>query len=123
VLVVEDEPQVRAVTVRALSAAGYRVLAAADGREGIAVAGAEPGHIDLLVCDVVMPGTSGPEVAAALEKLRPHMRVLFVSGYTHDSLALRGELPAGVMLLQKPFTPAVLLDRVRGLLDGLPLPA
>jgi PAS domain S-box-containing protein len=118
VLVVEDDPQVRAVTVRALTGAGYQVLVAKDGAEGLVRAEREPGPIRLLVCDVVMPGMSGPEVAEALGVLRPGLRVLFVSGYTRDAIALRGELPAGVELLQKPFTPAVLLERVRAILDG-----
>ncbi len=122
VLVVEDDPQVRSVTVRALTAAGYQVLVAKDGAEGLVRAEREPGPIRLLVCDVVMPGMSGPEVAAALGVLRPGLRVLFVSGYTRDAISLRGELPAGVELLQKPFTPAVLLERVRAILDGAGAP-
>ena len=123
VLVVEDEAPVRAVTVRALAAAGYKVLVAGAGREALALAAREAGPIHLLVTDVVMPGMGGPDMASALGRLRPGLRVLFVSGYTRDSLDLRGELPPGFELLPKPFTPAVLLERVRAVLDGAAHPA
>jgi PAS domain S-box-containing protein len=123
VLVVDDEPLVRAVTVRALTAAGHRVLVAGSGAEALALAGREPGPIGLLVSDVVMPGMSGPEVAAALCRQRPGLKVLLVSGYTRDAILERGSLPIGTELLEKPFTPPELLQRVRALLDAVPMPA
>jgi two-component system cell cycle sensor histidine kinase/response regulator CckA len=122
VLVVEDDPQVRAVTVRALSSAGYKLLVAADGREGIALARGESGPLQLLVTDVVMPGLGGRAVAEAVGRLRPGLRVLFVSGYAPDGIDRRGELPDGAELLEKPFTPAALQARVRTVLDGPPPP-
>jgi PAS domain S-box-containing protein len=123
VLVVDDEPLVRAVIVRALKSAGHKVLVAGSGAEALALAGREPAPISLLVSDVVMPGMSGPEVAAALCRQRPGLKVLLVSGYTRDAVLERGALPAGTELLEKPFTPSLLLQRVRTLLDAVPLPA
>jgi len=117
VLVVEDDPQVRQVTLKALRAAGYQVLAAGRGEEALALLRGHQGEVDLVVSDVVMPGMSGREVADALRVLRPGLQVLFVSGYTQDAIAHHGVLEEGVELLEKPFTPATLLARVRALLD------
>jgi PAS domain S-box-containing protein len=117
VLVVEDDPRVREVTVRALRGAGYRVLAAGDGREALAVASAADGPVHLLVTDVVMPERSGRQVAEELGRRLPALRVLFVSGYTQNTIVHHGVLDAGVEFLPKPFTPSVLLARVREVLD------
>jgi two-component system cell cycle sensor histidine kinase/response regulator CckA len=117
ILVVEDDPQVREVTVRSLRAGGYRVLVAADGRGALDVAEHERG-VHLLVTDVVMPGMSGREVADELCRRQPTLRVLYVSGYTHDAIAQRGVLDSGVEFLQKPFTASSLLERVRSVLDA-----
>jgi PAS domain S-box-containing protein len=123
VLVVEDEPLVCAVTVRALSSAGYRVLSAGSGAEALALAARELRPIGLVVSDVVMPGMSGPVVAASLCRQHPGLKVLLVSGYTRDAILERSALPAGTELLEKPFTPPELLKRVRALLDTAPLKA
>jgi PAS domain S-box-containing protein len=117
VLVVEDDPRVREVTVQALRGAGYRVLAAGEGREAMAVAAAADGPIDLLVTDVVMPERSGRQVAEELRRRTPALRVLYVSGYTENTVVHHGVLDAGVDLLAKPFTPSALLARVREVLD------
>ncbi len=118
VLVVEDDPQVRAVTVRTLRAAGYRVLGAAEGAEAMALSARARDRIQLLVTDVVMPGLSGRAVAEALARAQPGLRVLYVSGHTGEAIAERGVVGDGVALLQKPFTPAGLLRRVRAVLDA-----
>ena len=120
ILVVEDDKQVRNVTVRALQAAGYQVLVASNGREALELAGGAPGQIHLLLTDIVMPGMDGSEVAKALGELHRGIRVLYVSGYSEDAIAQRGVLDAGVELLQKPFTPASLLARVRATIDQSP---
>jgi len=118
VLVVEDDPLVRAVTVRALRAGGYRVLVASDGGEALATDAGALSQVRLLVTDVVMPGMDGRALAEALRRVHPDVRVLFVSGYTQDLIAERGVLASGVEFLPKPFTAASLLARVRAVLDA-----
>jgi CheY-like chemotaxis protein len=118
VLVLEDDPLVRNVTVRALRSAGYQVLVAGDGEEALAVAEGQPGPLDLVVADVIMPGRSGPEVVSALRRQRPGLRALYVSGYPQDAIAQRGVLELGVEFLPKPFTSASLLERVRVLIEA-----
>ncbi len=118
VLVVEDDPAVRAVTARALRAGGYRVLAAAHGEEALELAAREPGPIHLVVTDVVMPGLDGRAVVEALQARRPGLPALFVSGYSHDIISHHGALDSGLAFLPKPFTDELLLERVRAVLDG-----
>ena len=118
VLVVEDDPMVRGVTVRSLRAEGYRVLVAANGGEALALQAEELATLDLLVTDMVMPGLDGRQVAEAMRRRRPGLRVLFVSGYSADVVAERGLLEPGIGLLEKPFTPEALAARVRAILDG-----
>ena len=117
VLVVEDEKQVRSLTVRGLSSYGFNVLTAANGEEALAIAAAHSGPIHAVVTDVVMPNMSGPTLAELLAKQRPEARVLFVSGYTETVANQRG-LGGGVAFLQKPFTPSSLAQRLRELLDA-----
>jgi CheY-like chemotaxis protein len=116
-LLVEDDPQVRAAGVRALRGAGYTVLEAADGEEALAVA-AEVTDLDAVVTDVVMPRLGGPAMAARLRAAGGPERVLFVSGYAEEGLLRRalGDEPAEI--LWKPFTTASLSRAVRDLLDG-----
>ena len=116
VLVVEDEQLVRDLVRRTLRRAGYTVLVAENGEAALAVSRANLGPIDLVVTDVVMPRMNGNDMASRLQLERPGIRVLFVSGYANDVLGLRGGLESGTEYLQKPFTPSVLLDRVRELL-------
>ncbi len=119
VLVVEDHGAVRDVTVQALDRQGYRVLSAAGPSEALALARAHAGPIDLLVTDVVMPGASGPELVTWLRRSRRGLRVLYVSGYSHDALPLGPDGPSDE-LLPKPFTPAALSRKVREVLDRPP---
>jgi two-component system, cell cycle sensor histidine kinase and response regulator CckA len=126
VLVVEDERPVREVTVRVLRSAGYRVLVAESGQAALDLDPRELATVRLLVTDVVMPGLDGREVAQALGRGCPGLRVLYVSGYAQDAVAQRGGLAPGTDLLEKPFTPSVLLGRVRAVLDrpeGAAVPA
>jgi hypothetical protein len=116
VLVVEDEDAMREVTRRILVRNGYRVMTAASGREAIDVVTTGSEHIDLLLTDVVMPQMLGKEVADRITALRPHMRVLFMSGYAQPVLGAKGTLEPGVRLVQKPFSEAVLLAKVRDVL-------
>jgi len=117
VLAVEDDPQVREFTLRALREGGYRVLSAADGREALALSRSTPDRIHLLLTDVVMPEASGRELATELSRERPDLRVLFVSGYTQNAIVHHGVLDAGINYLAKPYTATLLLERVREVLD------
>ncbi len=118
ILVVEDDPLVRKVILRSLMAVGYRVLAASSGREALEVAAREKGAFDLLLTDVIMPGLNGREVAGELRSRRPDLRVLYMSGYTQDVISQAGVLDSGIDFLSKPFTAALLLDRVQAVLDA-----
>lgn len=113
VLVVEDEEAMREVTRRILVRNGYTVLLAGSGAEAIRLAETHAGVIDVLLTDVVMPQMLGKEVAERFAKLRPDARVLYMSGYAHPVLTSQGRLEEGVVLLEKPFTEATLLARVR----------
>jgi PAS domain S-box-containing protein len=118
ILLVEDDPLVRGVTLRALESSGYRVIPAASGEEALAIARREGQLIDLVVTDVVMPGMTGREVVDELRRHRPRVPALFVSGYTQDAILQRGVLDSGMAFLPKPFTPSTLVARVRALLDS-----
>ncbi len=117
VLVVEDDRHVREVTVRTLREAGYRVMVAQGAAAALEASAQEPGPIDLLVTDVIMPGLDGRALAGKLSGHRPSLRILYVSGYAERVVAEHGVLAPGLEFLSKPFTPAALLDRVRAVLD------
>jgi two-component system, cell cycle sensor histidine kinase and response regulator CckA len=118
VLLVDDEEAVRSLTRRILKSKGYNVLEAGSGDDALERARKYPGRIDLLLTDVVMPGQSGPEIAQALSRERPDLKVLYVSGYADDDTVARGLLKTGVSFLQKPFGFEILARRVRDVLDG-----
>jgi CheY-like chemotaxis protein len=120
VLVVEDEVAVREVARAMLQKRGYTVLVAADGEQARRVADRHTGPIHLLLTDVVLPRISGREVASRLIATRPEVRVLYMSGYTEDTVVFHGVLEDGVRLLEKPFSEAALASRVREALDGAP---
>ncbi|HUF35844.1 MAG TPA: PAS domain S-box protein [Gemmatimonadales bacterium] len=117
ILLVEDEPAVRSLAHRLLTERGYRVIAAADGTAALDLAGRHEGVIDLLMTDVVMPGMGGRELAERLLALRPATRVLYITGYTEDTVVRHGLVRSGLSFLEKPFRPDVLLARVRQVLD------
>ncbi len=117
ILLVEDEPQVRAVAARALRSAGYRVLEATNGRDGVQVARRERDGIDMIVSDVVMPEMGGKEMVELARQFLPNAAVLFVSGYTAGSFPMPNDDPSATLFLQKPFTPQELLAMVRQVLD------
>jgi len=112
VLIVEDEPAIRAYTAAVLKREGYTVLEACDGIDGLRVAASHDGEIDLLLTDVVMPSMSGAELAARLKVMRPGLATMFMSGYSgHPGLAEAG---CGLSdhFIQKPFSISLLLSRV-----------
>jgi CheY-like chemotaxis protein len=111
VLVVEDQEQVRALSVEILRSSGYQVLEADCGDAALHFAENYPEPIHLLLTDVIMPGMTGKELSERLRLRRPEIRVLFMSGYTEDVIMHRGVLDAGVEYIAKPFTPAGLVSR------------
>ncbi len=117
ILLVEDEDPVRTLAREILQSAGYRVLEAPAPEEALAVAASHAGPIHLVLTDVILPRISGRQLAAALRSSRPAARVLFTSGYTADAISHHGILEPGVYFLQKPFTRAALLRKVREVLD------
>jgi PAS domain S-box-containing protein len=122
VLVVEDEREVRKYAVAVLKAYGYRVIQAENAAEALLACEHERGRIHLVLTDVVMPNVSGRELASRLGKLRPGIKVLFMSGYTNDVISNHGFLEAGAEFIQKPFSPEELAGKVREVL-GPPVPA
>lgn len=117
ILLAEDEDAVRSMVERMLVRQGYRVAAFPDGES--ALEGAEAmGPIALLLTDVVMPGMNGRQLFDALEERRPGLKVLYMSGYTDDLVLRAGVRSDGVPFLPKPFTSALLAERVRGAMEG-----
>jgi PAS domain S-box-containing protein len=116
VLLVEDEASVRQLVRETLEAGGYKLLEAADGDEALRVATSHDGPIDILITDVVMPGMSGQELSRRLCIKDSSLRVLYLSGYTEDSIIREGTLEAGTAFLQKPFSLQALSRKVREVL-------
>jgi two-component system cell cycle sensor histidine kinase/response regulator CckA len=117
ILLVEDEEAVRKLAGAVLRKNGYTVIEAGDGAEGLEAVAKNPGRIDLAITDVVMPVMSGHEFSRQLAKASPSTRVIFMSGYSDTAvhqLAVQAEAP----FVQKPFTSAQLLQKVRGVLDS-----
>jgi CheY-like chemotaxis protein len=115
VLVVEDDDLLRPMIVRVLRRNGYTTLEASNSTEAEAQALAHGKAVDLLLLDVGLPGASGPEVAERLKQQWPAVKVLFISGFGRKALAERGVRP-GPGLLEKPFAPLTLLERVEAIL-------
>jgi two-component system cell cycle sensor histidine kinase/response regulator CckA len=117
ILLVEDEGGVRELAARSLRSRGYHVLAAKDGVDALRTIDDTGVRLDLLLTDVVMPRLGGPELVATLRPRYPDLKVLFMSGYTDDARVRRGIGEAGAAFLQKPYTPNVLAQKVRDVLD------
>jgi two-component system cell cycle sensor histidine kinase/response regulator CckA len=118
VLVVEDDKTLRAITVKLLQDGGYRVVEAQDAENALKImARSDPG-IDLLLTDVIMPGTSGAELVKKVAKDNPNLRSLFMSGYTSDLVGRHGVSIQEASFLEKPFTKRLLLTKVYAALHG-----
>jgi PAS domain S-box-containing protein len=120
VLLVEDEPGVRSLARLALESAGYTVLTAASAEEAVRLATSHRGRIHLILTDVIMPFMNGRELAEWLLARHPDARVLFMSGYPDEVLTPHGLALVDTAFLHKPFTPTILVERVREVLDGSP---
>ena len=117
VLLVEDEGDVRALICEFLKAAGYQVLTAADGEQGLDIGQKFRDEIDILVTDVVMPRMRGPELAKRLRGMQPDLKVMYMSGYTEEFGA---SVLEGASFLQKPFSRDALLRQIHDALKGKP---
>lgn len=119
ILLVEDEESLRAVVQEMLEALGYTVLAAGCSNEALTLARSHTGKIDLLLSDVLMPPSlDGPELADELARMRPEIKVIFMSGYPTGSIAPDGELKPGTVLLPKPFSLRLLAAKLREVLGA-----
>ena len=116
ILLVEDDPVMRRLTSQMLTVQGHFVLEADDGKEALELAHSHPGHIDLVLTDVVMRGISGPELVLRLMESHPETRFLYMSGYTGELVADHG-LSEGIALLEKPFSRTSLLSSIEAALQ------
>jgi CheY-like chemotaxis protein len=122
ILVVEDDPLVQGYVIAQLGSLGYRTLAAGDGVAALALVD-QGAAFDLLFTDIIMPGgMNGRQLADAVRKRRPGMRVLYTSGYTDNTMDHDGHLDPGVALLKKPYRKAELSEKIREVLEGAPPP-
>jgi PAS domain S-box-containing protein len=117
ILVVDDEAALLEVTRRILTRNGYTVVTASSGAQAIEIAASHVGPIDLVLTDVIMPTMQGPTVANEVRKLRPGVRVLFMSGHAQPVLEAEAVLGTEFLLVEKPFDQATLLENVRKVLD------
>ena len=113
----EDDPALRELNRELLQGLGYQVLTAAHGAEAVKLAANPSPAIQLLMTDVVMPGMNGRELAEQLQRDRPALKILYVSGYTENVIAPE-ILREGTAFLQKPFARDLLAKKMRELLDG-----
>jgi len=118
VLLVEDDPQLRQLSTSVLAHCGYNVLTASTPEEGLAICENDHSDIRLLITDVVMPRINGRQLAERAIKMRPRIRVLYISGYTDNAIVHYGVLDPGLWFLPKPFTLSALVGKVREVLDA-----
>jgi CheY-like chemotaxis protein len=119
ILIVDDEPEVLALTTSILRSQGYTILATGDPREALRIARSRPESLDLLLTDVVMPGMNGRELAGRLRVFRPGIKVLFMSAYSAETVENFGiRLAPGEPFVVKPFEVADLAGKVRAVLGG-----
>ena len=117
ILVVEDESELLTIISSSLESNGYATLCTTSPQEALEICSEQKGGIDLLVTDVIMPEMNGKQLQKRIEDISPGIRTLFISGYTADIVAERGILEKETHFLQKPFTPDVLVRKVRMILS------
>jgi PAS domain S-box-containing protein len=120
ILIVEDDPDVRAFLVEALRDLNYRTLSAPDAAAALRILEQAKNRIDLLLTDVVMPGLNGRELAVEAQQHRPDLKVLFMTGYSRNAIVHQGRLDPGIEMIQKPMSQRELAGRIRDLLDAAP---
>ena len=123
ILLAEDDPQVRAMATTLLADYGYNVLVAETGMQAVDIFQKNHDNIDLLFFDLLMPEMNGLEACAEIEKLHPGMKVLIASGFLPEGQGMKTLPGNGICMVQKPYKPEVLLQKVRNLLDGVRVPA
>ena len=120
ILLVEDEPDLRALTCQYLEMQGYEILEAGDGASAVQRCVAHQGTIDLLLTDIFMPGMNGHELAKRILSLRPAIKLLYMSGYADDVVRFRGTRDGALNVLEKPFNLQTLEEKVREVLGSPP---
>jgi len=118
VLIAEDDPAIRGLVAHILEPLGYRVIAARSGAEAMKLAETSRARVDILLTDVVMPEMGGKELAQMFQTIHPHIKVLFMSGYTEEIIIRHGVEREGVAFIQKPLIPNKLVLKLREVLDG-----
>jgi len=113
VLLVEDDPLVREMSLQMLQEIGYTVIEAETPEHALEICADDEVQIDMILTDVVMPGMNGKELVAVIESLRPGLKVLFMSGYTSDLVAQRGVVDEGRHFIQKPFDMHSLAGKIK----------
>jgi CheY-like chemotaxis protein len=120
ILVAEDNIQVREIVTTTLRDFGYHVVEAFDGADAVQKFAEEPGGIDLLLLDVIMPRKNGKEAYLEIRKTKPDIRAIFMSGYTGDVLSRKGISRVGIPMISKPIVIEKLLTEIRNVLDNAP---
>lgn len=118
ILVVEDRPELRELIDDVLSQKGYTVVTARDGHDALRIINDRSEAFHLVLTDIVMPGMNGHDLAMKLDVLRPNLKILFMSGYTSTVLTHQDLLGKNMPFIHKPFTPQVLANKIREVLDG-----
>ena len=116
-LIGEDDDALRKLACKILGSRGYTILEAPNGEAALRVSREHAGPIHLMLTDLIMPGMSGRDLEERLQPLRPEMRVIYMSGYTDDTIFHHGVLNEGTEFIQKPFSPQSLARKVREVLD------
>jgi DNA-binding NtrC family response regulator len=123
ILIVDDEDYIRELVSAILEIEGYNILEAAGGPQALQVADEYDGKIHLLLTDVVMNPMTGSELVKLITPIRPDMKVLYISGFPDDAIVQLGIHQSQVSFLPKPFTPKVLVQKIRTVLDTVVMPA